>query len=70
MSGYLVCILMFDLVLFPQPLLEEYQEYGPILEDVNDAGYAFDATQSEGTRPQSPFRRMISKLLLQSLDVS
>lgn len=43
-------------------MLEEYQEYGPILEEVNDAGYAFDATQSEGSRPQSPFKRMMSKL--------
>lgn len=43
-------------------MLEEYQDYGPILEEVNDAGYAFDATQSEGSRPQSPFKRMMSKL--------
>lgn len=48
-------------------MLQEYQDYAAVIEEVNDQGYAFDALQNSDQRPSSPFRKMIRKLLLYSV---
>ena len=38
-----------------QPLIEEYYEFSPKVDELNDTGNAYDAIQS-GDRPKSPMR--------------
>ena len=39
-----------------QPLLQEYHEFSPKIDELNDIGNAYDAIQSGDSRPKSPMR--------------
>ena len=39
-----------------QPLLQEYYEFSPKIDELNDIGNAYDAIQSGDSRPKSPMR--------------
>lgn len=39
-------------------MIEEYEDQGPRVDEVNDLGNALDAMTSSGERPLSPIRRL------------
>lgn len=46
---------------FFQPMIQEYYEFSPRIDELNDVGNAYDAIQSGESRPRSPMK--FSKLL-------
>lgn len=45
-----------------QPMIQEYYEFSPKMDELNEVGHAYDVIQSGDTRPKSPMR--FSKLYL------
>ena len=43
-------------------MLQEYEEFAPKVDEVNDLGNSFEAMTNNGERPTSPIRRLGRKL--------
>jgi len=42
--------------IYLQPMIQEYYEFSPKIDELNEVGNAYDAIQSGESRPKSPMK--------------
>ena len=64
-SGWVVFVDFSPSLIFLslQPMLQEYEDYAPKIDEVNDLGNAYEAMINPNERPMSPIRRLGRKNL-------